>query len=266
MQKSLAQKDIVENLKRLGLEHGAAVEVHSSLSSIGFVEGSASTVINALMEVVGENGAIVMSAYLVTPLIPLTQEEKIKGITAKVRKLDEHANCKTGMGVIVDTFCKLPNTYLGKGIHRVCAWGHNAQLHSQGYEYLLSIDGWVLLIGVDIHRCSCMHTAEDKVEWPKEILEYLELPEEIQRQYPRADWYVEYQDPHKPLPEDAWGKVQTEAGRRGLIRRGYIGNAECMLFKVKPVVDIYEEFLRTDPFELFDIEKAQIVKEMVRGS
>ena len=256
MQKSLTQKDIVDDLKKLGLERGIAVEIHSSLSSIGFVEGGASTVISALMDVVGEDGAIVMSAYLVTPLIPLTEEEKRKGITAKVRKLDENSNCKTGMGVIVDTFCKLPNTYLGKGINRVCAWGHKAKLHSQGYEYLLSIDGWVLLIGVDIHRCSCMHTAEDKVEMPKEIDEHFQLPEEIQRQYPRSDWYIEYQDPHKPLPEDAWGKIQIEAERRGLIRRGYIGQAECMLFKAQPVVDIYEEFLRKDPFRLFGIEKA----------
>lgn len=256
MQKALTQKEIVDDLKRLGLEQGAAVEVHSSLSSMGSVEGGAQTVINALTQVVGEDGAIVMSAYLVTPLIPLTEEEKRKGITAKVRKLDENSNCKTGMGVIVDTFCKLPNTYLGKGINRVCAWGHNAKLHSQGYEYLLSIDGWVLLVGVDIHRCSCMHTAEDQVEMPKEIDAHFQLPEEIQRQYPRSDWYVEYQDPHQPLPEDAWGKVQIEAERRGLIRRGYIGNAECMLFKAKAVVDIYEEFLRKDPFGLFGIEKA----------
>ena len=256
MQRPLTQKEIVEDLKRLGLQRGAAVEVHSSLSSMGWVEGGAQTVIRALMDVVGEDGAIVMSAYLVSPLLPLTEEEKTKGITAKVRMLEENENCKTGMGIIVDTFCKLPNTYLGKGMHRVCAWGQNAKLHSQGYEYLLSIDGWVLLIGVDIHRCSCMHTAEGKVEWPEQILEHFALPEEIQRQYPQTDWYVEYHDPHKPLPEDAWGKVQIEAEQRGLIRRGHIGNAESMLFKAKPVVDIYEEFLRTDPFEFFGIEKA----------
>jgi aminoglycoside 3-N-acetyltransferase len=101
-----------------------------------------------------------------------------------------------------------------------------------------------------------MHTAENKVEMPKELMEHFELPEEIQRQYPKTDWYVEYNDPHKPLPEDAWGKVQIEAERRGLIRRGYIGNAECMLFKGKPVVDIYQDFLRQDPFELFGIRKA----------
>lgn len=255
MQKPLTRAEIVAELKRLGLERGAAVEVHSSLSSLGYVDGGASTVVQALMEVVGEEGAIVMSAYLVTPLIPLTEEEKRKGLIAKVRKLDEKADCKTGMGVIVDTFCKWPNTYLGKGINRVCAWGHNAKLHSQGYEYLLSIDGWVLLIGVDIHRCSCLHTAEDKVELPEELMKHFELPEEIQRQYPKAEWYVEYHDPHAPLPEDAWGKVQMEAERQGLIRRGYLGKAECMLFKGKPVVTLYEEFLRADPFALFGVER-----------
>ncbi len=255
MQRILTQRDIVNGLKRLGLEREAAVEVHSSLSSLGWVEGGAPTVINALIDVVGEDGAIVMSAYLVTLPLPLTEEEKSKGIIAKVRFLDENAQCKTGMGIIADTFSKWPNTYLGKGIHRVCAWGHNAQLHSQGYEYLLSVDGWVLLIGVDINRCSSMHTAEGKVELPMEIIEHFRIPEEIRRQYPDTDWYVEYHDPHKPLPENAWGKVSLEAERRGLIKRGWIGQAECMLFKGKPVADIYEEFLRTDPFKLFGVEK-----------
>jgi aminoglycoside N3'-acetyltransferase len=256
VQKPLTQEDSIDGLKKLGLERGAAVEVHSSLSSFGFVEGGAFTVINALMEVVGKEGAIVMSAYLVTLPLPLTEEDRAKGIIAKVRHLDEDADCKTGMGIIADTFCKWPNTCMGKGEHRVCAWGHNAHLHSQGYAYLLSIDGWVLLLGVDINRCSSMHTAEDKIQWPREITERFRLPEEIQRQYPSAEWYVQYNDPCKPLLTDAWGKVQVEAERRGLIKRGRIGQAESLLFKGKPVVGLYEEFLRRDPFQLFGVEKA----------
>jgi aminoglycoside 3-N-acetyltransferase len=255
MQQPFTQKDIIDNLKRLGLERGAAVEVHSSLSRMGFVKGGASTVINALMDVVGEEGAIVMSAYPVTLPLPLTEEEKKKGILAKVRLLDENADCKTGMGVIADTFSILQGTILGKGGHRVCAWGRDAELHSRGYEYLLSVDGWVLLIGVDINRCSCMHTAEDKVGLPEELIAHFQLPEEIQRQYPKDEWYVQYSDPQKPLPVDAWGKVQLEADTRGLIRKGTIGKAECMLFKGRSVVDIYEVYLRTDPFELFGVEK-----------
>jgi aminoglycoside N3'-acetyltransferase len=213
-------------------------------------------VIDALMNVVGEDGALVMSAYPVSKSLPLTEGEKTRGILAKVRTYDLDYDGPTGMGVIADEFRRRPNTVLGPGFHRVCAWGHNAHLHSQGYEYLLSIDGWVLLLGVDINSCSSMHTAEGKVEWPREITEHFQLPEEIQQQYPDAEWYVQYNDPGKPLPENAWEKVRIEAERRELIRRGRIGKAECLLFKGKPVVDLYEEFLRADPFKLFSVEKA----------
>jgi aminoglycoside 3-N-acetyltransferase len=260
MKQILSQDDIVDGLKRLGLEQGMEVEVHSSLSSLGFVDGGASTVIKALMQVVGEQGALVMPADLISPLLPLTEEDKASGIYAKVRLLDENADCKSGMGIIADTFRKWPNTCLGKGVHRVCAWGRNAELHSQGFKYLLSIDGWALLIGVDIHRCSSMHIAEEKVKLPKEIVEHFRLPEaiqqELERTYPVTDgWYVQYNGPYAPVFEDAWEKVVIEAERRGLIKRGRIGQAECMLFKAKSVVDILVDFRRTDPFKLLGIEQ-----------
>ena len=63
MEKPLTEKEIMDDLRKLGIARGTAVEVHSSLSSVGFVEGGAPTVIHALMHVVGEEGTIVMSAY-----------------------------------------------------------------------------------------------------------------------------------------------------------------------------------------------------------
>jgi len=54
MQKPLTQKDIIDDLKRLGLECGAAVEVHSSLSSMRVIEGGAPAVITPLINIVGE--------------------------------------------------------------------------------------------------------------------------------------------------------------------------------------------------------------------
>jgi aminoglycoside 3-N-acetyltransferase len=225
------------------------------MRKMGHVQGGAHTVIRALIDVVGPEGAIVMSAYRVTPIIPLTEEEKRIGLIAKVRKLPEDTTAKTGMGVISDTFRTWPETRLGEGINRVCAWGKDAGLHSQGYQYLLSIDGSVLLIGVDINRCSSMHTAEDQVGLPEKIENRLAPPPDLRARYPQAQWYVEYNAPGKPPPVDAWGKIQAEANRRGHIRHGRVGEAECMLFKARQVVGIYEEQLRRDPFGLFEIEK-----------
>jgi aminoglycoside N3'-acetyltransferase len=246
----ITREEIVKDLKQMGLKAGMAVEVHSSLSSMGYVQNGPATVIQALIDVVGKGGALIMSAYPVTLPIWPTEEEKAKGIICKVRFMDENDNSKTGMGAISDAFRRWPGTCLGKGMHRVCAWGKDARLHAQGYDYLLSIDGWVLLIGVDIHSCSAMHIAETKVSLPQDIKDYFELPEDIRHQYPPKKWHIQYHDP----PEDGWEKIQEEAVRRGLIVQAKIGQAKCFFFRAKPVVDIYEERLRADPHGLLGLK------------
>ncbi len=53
-------------------------------------------------------------------------------------------------------------------------------------------------------------------------------------------------------------KVRIEAEGRGLVKRHKIGNAECMLFRARPVVGIYEAALRTDPYSLFGVKRGGI--------
>jgi len=247
----LTQKDIEDGLRQLGLGRGDAVEVHSSLSSFGWVESGAPPVVEALMNVVGEQGALVMSAYPVTPAIPLSEEEKARGIAWKVRILREDTTEKTGMGAIVEEFVRRPGVICGRRLPRVCAWGRNAQMLSEGYQRLLEMDGWALLLGVDITRCSSMHQAEVRVGIPEEIGERFRIPEEISRDYPANTWSIGYGS----APGDPWRKVWEEAQRRGLIRERRIGRAECKLFRAEALVSIYEHLLRTDPYGLFGVEK-----------
>jgi aminoglycoside N3'-acetyltransferase len=248
--KTVTQNEIEEGLRGLGLRRGDAVEVHSSLSSFGWVEGGATTVIEALMNVVGKEGALVMSAYPVSPPVPLTEEEKARGITWKVRILTFDSDEKTGLGIVVDTFRKHPDVVCGTEFFRGCAWGRDAHLHCQNYHHLLKIDGWTLLLGVGIDRCSSMHIAED-VPIPEEIARRFDIPTDILRDYPPDRWGIGYGS----TPDDPWAKVWAEAQRRGLIRSRTIGQAECKLFKAKAMVSIYEEMRRTDPLALFGVKK-----------
>ena len=245
---SLTQKDIEEGLRELDLRRGDAVEVHSSLSSFGWVEGGATTVIEALIHVVGEDGALVMSAYPVSLPIPLTEEEEARGITWKVRFLDPNSDEKTGMGAVADTFRKRPDVICGTESPRGCAWGRDAHLHCQNYKHLLEIDGWALLLGVDIGRCSSMHLAES-VPIPEEIREHFKVPADILQDYPRDRWGIGYGS----TPGNPWLKVWAEALRRGLVRTRAIGQSECKLFKARAMVSIYEDMRRTDPFGLFGL-------------
>src|SRR5512146_1302328 len=94
----LTQQDIESGLYRLGLEKGQIIEVHSSLSSFGWVEGGAPAVVDALINVIGEEGSMVMSAYPLSKPLPLSEEEKAWGILAKVQTYGEDYRGPTGMG------------------------------------------------------------------------------------------------------------------------------------------------------------------------
>ena len=54
-----------EDLRRLGITKGMTITVHSSLSSLGWVNGGSVAVVQALMETVTEEGTIVMPSQSV---------------------------------------------------------------------------------------------------------------------------------------------------------------------------------------------------------
>ena len=53
---NVTRDNIVSGLRKLGLGSGDLVTMHSSLKSLGHVEGGAQTVIEALIETVGPQG------------------------------------------------------------------------------------------------------------------------------------------------------------------------------------------------------------------
>ena len=59
----LTREDIRNGLRDLGLKQGDHVVVHSSLSSLGYLEGGADAVIDALEEAVTPDGTLVMPTY-----------------------------------------------------------------------------------------------------------------------------------------------------------------------------------------------------------
>ncbi len=55
---AIDRRAIVDDLHALGLSDGDVVLVHSSLSGLGWVQGGAGTVIDALVEAVGPGGTV----------------------------------------------------------------------------------------------------------------------------------------------------------------------------------------------------------------
>mgnify|MGYP002527390468 CR=1 FL=1 len=60
---SVTRSDIIRDLEAMGLKTGDSVMVHSSLSSIGHVEGGAQTVVEAFLELLGRGGTLMVPTF-----------------------------------------------------------------------------------------------------------------------------------------------------------------------------------------------------------
>jgi aminoglycoside 3-N-acetyltransferase len=56
----ITKEILVENLRNIGIKAGDNLLVHSSLSKIGYLENGADTLIDALLEVIGSKGNLLM--------------------------------------------------------------------------------------------------------------------------------------------------------------------------------------------------------------
>ena len=122
----VTRQELKRALTELGVEKEMILEVHSSLSSFGQLEGGAMTVIDTLKELVTDEGSIFMPALRLSRELPLTDRDRELGITVKIKVLDPDAPT-TAMGVIADTFRLLPDTVCGRDTISTAGWGKHAR-------------------------------------------------------------------------------------------------------------------------------------------
>ena len=243
----VTKQEFKKALIDLGITNGMTLEVHSSLSSFGELEGGAMTVIDTLKELVTETGSIFMPALRLSKELPLTVEDKRLGITVKIKVLPRDEE-RTAMGLIADTFRKLPDTYTGTDVISTSGWGaHGKEALSGGLDYAIRNGGKALMLGVDIYELTAMHYME--VATPKDISERYAPTEAINKVYPPDQWFMEAGHP----PIKAWYTIQRMAYEKGLIKEVMIGSCKAMFFDIWSVVSIYENELKTNPYELWGL-------------
>ena len=248
--KTVTKAELKSALEALGITKGMTLEVHSSLSSFGELEGGAMTLIDTLKDLVTEDGSIFMPALRLSREIPLTDEDKRLGITVKIKVLDKDAE-RTAMGLTADTFRKLPDTYAGEDTISTAGWGHGGkEALKGGLDYAIHNGGKALMFGVDIYKLTAMHYMEGAT--PADIANAFAPTKEASAVYPPDEWFIECGHP----PVKAWYKIQELAYDRGLITDMMIGSCKVMYFDIYDVVSIYEQELKNDPYGLWEMTKS----------
>ncbi len=240
--KTITKEMLAADLSALGLRSGDWVAVHSSLRSIGWVEGGPPGVIEALRSVVGPSGGIMMPLFV-----------KPGGIRIDL------ALTPTYLGLLPETFRKYPGVVrsahpthsvgiLGPGGREIAEAHRHAGYLNPGspYDQLARLGGKVLHIGCNWNSSSILHLAEVLAEVPYVHVAYPEWSRGVSGRH--TDGSI-ISDVPRYVPGDSAGfyLIQEEMERRGMLRAGKVGEADSVLALAARMLEVGTELLRADP-------------------
>ena len=173
---------LAQDFRKL-LQPGTTVLLHSSLSSLGYVVGGAQTVIQALLDVLGPEGTLVVPTHTgdnsdpsewAAPPVP---EEWWQPIRDSTPAFDPQLSKTREMGAIPELLRTWPGAkrsdhpqtsfaalgrlaeYVTKGHALDCRLGESSPL-----ARLEEVDAKVVLLGVGYDRCTAFHLAEYRID------------------------------------------------------------------------------------------------------
>ncbi len=238
--------DIKAGLAIVGLKKGHMAFVHSSLSKLGYVEGGADTVIDALLETVGPEGTIVMPTFAWT----LFHDKK-----AVVLDVTNTA-VKSEVGIISETFRKRKGVIRSRHIcHSVAAIGPHAKdvmgegVRSFGpgstFDRLYQSNSWNLFLGVGFSVCTALHMVEEHMRVPyREYRDFrgstVILPDgsEIPSQ---SVEYLKKEGYHNDF--EKMGEIFSN---QGILRTCKVGEAKVINVKIRDIFDVTKRYMEDD--------------------
>jgi aminoglycoside N3'-acetyltransferase len=230
----VSKKELVAQLTHLGVQAGGVLLVHTAFSRVGPVEGGPEVLIAALRSALGPYGTLVMPS--------MSDDDE--------RVFEPGKTPSAGMGVVADTFWRLPGVARSDSPHAFAAVGPKAaeitRAHPLDVPHGLDspvgrvheLDGQVLLLGVGHDANTTVHLAESlagvRYRRPKHLTALVDgQPTRIA--YEEIDHCCEMF-----RLVDGW---LDAAGRQ---RRGIVGHSEARLARSRDIVAAAVARLRRD--------------------
>ncbi|MGW5279779.1 aminoglycoside N(3)-acetyltransferase [Streptomyces collinus] len=247
----LVTRDTVSaQLRRLGVETGETLLVHSSLSSLGWVNGGAVAVVQGLLDALGASGTLVVPTQtgdLSDPAVwhhPPVPAEWWDTVRATMPGYDPRVTPSRGVGVIPETVRTWPGARrsahpqtsfaaLGtRAAHVVADHAADCRLGERSpLARLERLGARVLLLGAGYGACTSFHLAEYRIPSPL-VLDG--------RPAPGGGWETVTE---VSITSDRFDELGHDFERDRPVVRGRVGAAEARLFPVAEAVAYAEHWL-----------------------
>jgi aminoglycoside 3-N-acetyltransferase len=231
---SFSKDQLIRQMLDLGVQPGGILVVHTSFSKVKPVENGPMGLIDALKTALTPAGTLVMPSMS-------WEDDEI---------FDPETTPSPEMGIVADTFWRLPGVLRGNTAHAFAAFGPVAPqiTASQPIDKphgldspvgrVYELDGQVLLLGVDPTSNTTIHLAEAlagvRYRRPK-YLTILDAGKPIRFDYEEIDHCCQNFN-----LVDAW------LDEKGLQRKGKIGHADARLMRSQDVVETIVPRLKQD--------------------
>ena len=162
---------LIQNLQSIGIQKGDSLLVHSSLSKMGYLENGPNTLIDALLEVIGATGNLLM---------PSSPNALLQLDFIKSNSLFDVQNSPSKLGAITEVFRKRKDVVRSlNATEPICALGPDAHFLTEGhfneltpytnkspFYRLTEKNGKILYIGVTLANAgTSLHLLEDAVDF-----------------------------------------------------------------------------------------------------
>lgn len=256
-EKPVTVKSLAHDLSEGGLKPGSTVLVHASLSSLGWVCGGPVALIQALLEVLTDEGTLVMPAHSTdlsdpshwqNPPVPEEWQDTIRSEMPAYRP---EISPVRGMGVTAETFRKYPGVRRSSHpLYSFAARGRESEFITENHEIeyfmgegsplakIYELDGEVLLLGTDHDHNSSLHLAEHRADIDQgTVSQGAPVIEGGSRVW------KEFEQPDYDNGDFIRLGQEYEQNNPGDFKKFAAGEAEARLYKQRSLVDYAAEWL-----------------------
>ncbi len=247
----VTRDDIAHGLRQLGLRPGDKLLVHSSLKSFGRVDGDADTVIDGVLDVLGDCGTLLAptltggpeyapenpphvdlrTAACWTGAIPEALRQR-----AAATRSTHPTHSVTALGADADTLTA--NHYLAP---TPCGY-------TSPYQRLLRAGGKIAFFGCGLSVCTTFHAIESIACVEYHLQKQITYASCIDRHGNRVETPCRLHDYHSP--EREFLVMQPLLIKKSAMHVGAIGKATVRMVDTTALLDITLDALRFDPWYL----------------
>ncbi len=243
----ITRQALVEDIRRLGVRPGDCVMLHSSLSSLGRVEGGADTVVEACLEAMEPAGTLLTPAFTENAWRPHLAMPDCRDCCPR-------DSCPSSWpsheGAVPNAALRRPGRL--RSCHPSHSWVANgaraAELvrdhqhaptpcgRGNPFEKLAELDGCIVTLGVGVNTITLWHYFEDILQVP-----YMGYYHPVER-------HLSYCAPGRRIQYEFPGIMQEVVRASGIMNFGKVGRSTSGLVRARVFKQFIATIMADDPY------------------